>query len=142
MSEDAFDRYVRQTMQIEFDEYIEPLDKLHRLPIEIIEDGSRSLVAEVEPARLIEALNEEINVIDPEVAYEQAMAQAHDEDVSEWGEAIRNWLSQRDQSVSLLILQRGVGMSLVQVWLALLLNEFAIEQRGEFYQTEQIWIAP
>lgn len=142
MSEDAFDRYVRQTMQIEFDEYIEPLDKLPRKPIEIIEDGSRSLVAEVEPARLIEALNEEINVIDPEVAYEQAMAQAHDEDVSEWGEAIRNWLSQRDQSVSLLILQRGVGMSLVQVWLALLLNEFAIEQRGEFYQTEQIWIAP
>ena len=44
------------------------------------------------------------------------------------------------QSVSLLELQRSVEMPLVQVWLALLLNGFEIEQRGDFYDTEQVWI--
>jgi hypothetical protein len=40
----------------------------------------------------------------------------------------------------LLELQRAVELPLVQVWLALLLNGFEIEQRGEFYETEQVWI--
>ncbi|GAP99886.1 hypothetical protein NIES2104_64520 [Leptolyngbya sp. NIES-2104] len=140
MSEAAFDQYVRQTMQIEFDEYIEPLDRLPRKSISISENESQSIVAEVEPARLIEALHEVMQVVDPEVAYEQALALAHEEDVSQWGAAIQAWLSQRDQAVPLVRLQRSIKMPLVQVWLALLLNGFAIQQRGEFYDLEQVWI--
>jgi hypothetical protein len=64
---------------------------------------------EVEPARLIEALNEVIEVIDPEIAYQEAMAIAHDEDVSEWGNEIEAWLSQHDRAVSLLTLQRAIS---------------------------------
>jgi hypothetical protein len=37
-------------------------------------------------------------------------------------------------------LQESLGMPLVQVWLALLLNGMTLEQRGSFYQTEQVWI--
>lgn len=140
MSETAFDQYVRQTMQIEFDEYIEPLDTLPRKPIEVSETDSRSIVVEVEPMQLIEALHDVIQVVDPEVAYEQALALAHAEDVSEWGAAIQEWLSQRNQAVPLLRLQRSLKMPLVQVWLALLLNGFAIQQRGEFYDLEQVWV--
>jgi hypothetical protein len=142
MSETAFDHYVRQTMQIEFDEYIEPFDTLLRKPIEVSENESQSLVAEVEPMRLIETLHEVMQVVDPELAYEQALALAHAEDVSEWGAAIQTWLSQRNQAVSLLGLQRSLKMPLVQVWLALLLNGFAIQQRGEFYDLDQVWILP
>ena len=68
---------------------------------------------------------------------------AHDEKVSEWGATISLRLDEWDkpqQSVSLLELQRSVEMPLVQVWLALLLNGFEIEQRGDFYDTEQVWI--
>jgi hypothetical protein len=60
---------------------------------------------------------------------------AHDEDVSarldEWGEPM-----------SLLELQESLQMPLVQVWLALLLNGMKSEQRGDFYQTEQVWMLP
>lgn len=140
MSEAAFDQYVCQTLQIEFDEYIEPFDSLPRKPISINEHESQSIVVEVEPMRLIEALHEVIQVIDPEMAYEQALALAHEEDVSQWGDAIQTWLGQRDQAVSLLRLQRSLKMPLVQVRLALLLNGFAIQQRGEFYDLEQVWV--
>lgn len=141
MREDAFDQYVRQTMQIEFDEYVEPLGSLPRKLPELSQmDASQSIVAEVEPARLIEALNEVIKVIDPEIAYQEAMAIAHDEDVSEWGNEIEAWLSQHDRAVSLLTLQRSLSMPLVQIWLALLLNGFVLEQRGEFYDLNQVWI--
>lgn len=78
--------------------------------------------------------------IDPEVAYRDAMALAHDENVSEWGVAISTRLDEGNLPVSLLELHRAVEMPLVQVWLALLLNGFSLEQRGEFYQTEQVWI--
>ena len=69
-----------------------------------------------------------------------ALDAAHTENISEWGAAISIRLDECGQSVSLLELQRSVEMPLVQVWLGLLLNGFEIEQRGEFYETEQVWI--
>jgi hypothetical protein len=42
--------------------------------------------------------------------------------------------------MSLLELQESIEMPLGQVWLALLLNGMTLEQRGDFYQTEQVWI--
>jgi hypothetical protein len=73
-----------------------------------------------------------------------ALDTAHDENVSEWGAAISirldEWEQPQQQSVPLLELQRAVELPLVQVWLGLLLNGFEIEQRGEFYETEQVWI--
>lgn len=53
---------------------------LHKL-IEVSENESQSIVVEVEPMRLIEALHEVMQVVDPEVAYEQALALAHAERV-------------------------------------------------------------
>lgn len=119
---------------------VEPFDRLPRKPISISEDDSHSIVVEVEPARLIEALHKVMQVVDPEVAYEQALVLAHEEDVSQWGAAIQAWLSRRNQAVPLLRLQRSLKMPLVQAWLALLLNGFAIQQRGEFYDLEQVWV--
>ena len=94
--------------------------------------------------RLIAAFEE----IDPEAAYHTAIALAHDENVSEWGAMISARLGELERessdevqvSISLLELQRAIDLPLIQVWLGLLLNEFAIEQRGEFYDTENIWI--
>jgi hypothetical protein len=82
----------------------------------------------------------ELAEIDPEVAYQQAIALAHDEDVSAWGEAISTRLDEFGQPISLLELQGSIEMPLVQVWLALLLNGIPLEQRGSFYQTEQVWV--
>lgn len=41
--------------------------------------------------------------------------------------------------VRLLQLQHSVQMPLIQVWLALLLDGYEIEQKGEFYDLDGIW---
>lgn len=140
MSEDAFDRYVRQTMQIDFDIYIEPLTSLQRKEYQFQEDKGemQPQVAEVDRQVLLEAILSE--PIDPEAAYREAIALAHDEDVSAWGATISAQLDKWNRPVSLMDLQSSIQMPLVQVWLALLLNGIPLEQRGGFYQTEQIWI--
>ena len=69
-----------------------------------------------------------------------AVDAAHTESISEWGAAISDRLDECGQSVSLLELQRSVDLPLVQVWLGLLLNGFEIEQRGDFYDTNRVWI--
>jgi hypothetical protein len=150
MSGDAFDRYVRQSMQIDFDVYIEPLSSLPRkvLEFQVSEEveGMQSIVAEIEACAssnddrkvLLEAILSE--PVDPETAYKEAIGLAHDEDVSAWGAAISARLEEWGEPVSLLALQGSIEMPLVQVWLALLLNGMTLEQRGDFYQTEQVWI--
>ena len=141
MSRDAFDRYVRQTMQIDFDVYIEPLSSLPRKVSEFSEsevDEVCSVVAEIDRKVLLEAILSE--PVDPETAYKEAIGLAHDEDVSAWGAAISARLEEWGEPVSLLALQGSIQMPLVQVWLALLLNGMTLEQRGDFYQTEQVWI--
>ncbi|WP_309733545.1 hypothetical protein [Chamaesiphon sp. OTE_75_metabat_556] len=141
MPGDAFDRYVRQTMQIDFDIYIEPLSSLPRKVSEFSEsevDEVHSVVAEIDRKVLLATILSD--PVDPETAYREAIGLAHDEDVSAWGAAISERLEEWGQPTSLLALQESSEMPLVQVWLALLLNGFEIEQRGEFYDTEQVWI--
>ena len=131
---DAFDRYVRQSMIVDLEQFIEAPE----LP-EYEREYNLTMVREQSKAEILASIGE-LEEIDPEVAYQQAMALAHDENVAEWGAAISARLDELDRSVSLLELQGSIQMPLVQVWLALLLNGMTLEQRGEFYQTEQVWV--
>lgn len=73
----------------------------------------------------------------------QALAVAHDEDVSAWIRAIQTWVkchAQGQEQVTLLELQQGTNLPIVKLWLALLLGQFEIEQRGEFYERSAISI--
>lgn len=142
---DAFDRYVRQTMEVDFEQFIEPLEGLPRRARERqTPDYQGSVAGEVDQAALLQALDEQISQhpgwTEAE-AFNQAVGIAHDEDVSTWTEAIVQCLRERQTSmIPLVQLQQLIGMPLVQLWLALLLGGFAVEQRGQFYETEQIWI--
>ena len=131
---DAFDRYVRQSMMVDLEQFIE----VPELP-EYEREYNLTVVREQSKAEILASISE-LAEIDPEVAYQQAIGLAHDEDVSAWGAAISVRLEDWGQPVSLLALQESIGMPLVQVWLALLLNGIPLEQRGSFYQTEQVWI--
>lgn len=65
---------------------------------------------------------------------------ARDKDVSTWTRAIAHWMAEHSIStIPLVQLQQAVQMPLVQLWFALLLREYAIEQRGEFCDAQQIW---
>jgi hypothetical protein len=134
MSLDAFDRYVRQSMVVDLEQFIE----VPELP-EYEREYNLTVVREQSKAEILASIGE-LEEIDPEVAYQQAIGLAHDEDVSAWGEAISARLNEWGQPISLLELQGSIEMPLVQVWLALLLNGMTLEQRGDFYQTEQVWV--
>lgn len=74
-------------------------------------------------------------------AKQDALAVAHDEDISAWVGAIAHWMKEnQSQDVSLLELQRSLQMPFIEIWLALLLGGYAIEQRGDFYQTDGVWV--
>ncbi|RCJ36687.1 hypothetical protein A6770_40560 [Nostoc minutum NIES-26] len=65
---------------------------------------------------------------------------ASDEDVQKWKDAIAQYLTQVQQTISLVELVRALDMPLIEVWLGLLLGGFVIEQRGEFYSKGDIWV--
>ncbi|MBD2067066.1 hypothetical protein H6F93_05905 [Leptolyngbya sp. FACHB-671] len=147
MPEDAFDRYVRQTMEIDLEGFIEPLESLPRRTVErrSLSAEQSSVVGEIDQAALLQALDEQMNQypgLTEAEAFNQAMEIAHDEDVSAWVGAIDQCL--QDQQVStipLIRLQQATDVPLVQLWLALLLGEYRLEQRGEFYENEQLWVS-
>jgi hypothetical protein len=142
MSLSAFDRYVRQSMLVDLEQFIEA----PALP-EYEREYNLTMVREKSKAEIL-ALIGQSEEVDPAFAYQQAIGLAHNENISAWGAAISARLDELNRAVSLLELQEsfaerphgGIEMSLVQVWLALLLNGMTLEQRGDFYQTEQVWI--
>ncbi len=135
MSLDAFDRYVRQSMLVDLEQFIEA----PALPEYEREYNLTTVVREQSKAEILAEIGES-GEVDPAVAYQQAIGLAHDENISAWGTAISARLDELDRPVSLLELQESLQMPLVQVWLALLLNGMTLEQRGDFYQTDRVWI--
>ncbi|MEM9149296.1 MAG: hypothetical protein AAGB19_02430 [Cyanobacteria bacterium P01_F01_bin.3] len=69
----------------------------------------------------------------------QALAVSHAENVSDWVKALA--AQQKDSPQRLVDLQQQLKMPLVEVWLAALLGGFPLEQRGSFYQTQEVWVS-
>jgi len=89
---------------------------------------------------LNEQMSQDSELTEAEI-FNQALALAHDEDVSVWVGAIAQRMAEQQVSTAPLVeLQQSMGMPLIQLWLALLLGGFTLQQRGEFYETEQIWV--
>lgn len=145
LSTDAFDRYVRQTIEVDFERFIQPLASLPRKSPErnILEGGS--VVGELDRVAVLQVLDQQMSqeagLTEVEI-FNQALALAHDEDVSAWSEAIVQWMvEQQVSTIPLVRLQQSMGMPLIQLWLALLLGGFTLQQRGEFYEMDQIWVS-
>ena len=69
----------------------------------------------------------------------QALAVSHAENVSDWVEALAN--RQEESPQRLVDLQQQLRMPLIEVWIAALLGGFPLEQRGSFYQTQEVWVS-
>ena len=137
MSLDAFDRYVRQSMMVDLEQFIE----VPELP-EYEREYNLTVVREQSKAEILAEISES-EEIDPEVAYQQAMALAHDENVSEWGAAIAQYLEANGGSATLVDLSNNITLDLVKIWLGLLLGglDISIEQTSDdFYSQEGILI--
>ena len=139
MADDAFDRYVRQSMVVDFDQFIEPLQSLPRKAPEYTKNGN-SIVGAIDKEVLIQALEQE-SLLSFKDEFEQAISTAHAEDVSSWVEAIAQYIENNFSPMRLIDLQAALPLSMVEIWLGLLLGDFKLEQRGEFYNASEIWIA-
>ena len=101
--------------------------------------GEGSIVAEVDKEVLLNWVDQIQPLNEMEMA-DQIIDLAHGEDVEEWARAIDRFLKQCRENIRLLELQKGVGLSIVELWLGLLLGGFALEQQGEFYSSQDLWI--
>jgi hypothetical protein len=70
----------------------------------------------------------------------QALSMAHAENVGDWSSTIATYLQQHP-AVSLMEAQHSLEMPLVELWIgALLSGQVKLEQRGNFYQADSIWL--
>jgi hypothetical protein len=153
---DFFDKFVRQSMHVDFAQFIESPPPLPRsLPQrrhqQFPNDG-RSLVAVLDKKALLQALEEEDEQeLNSEQMKEKLLDTAHSEDVVTWVEAISDYfINRQEDSLSLVELAQNVQYpivesekrsSLVRTWLALLLGGFQMEQHtNDFYSLKGIWV--
>ena len=139
MANDAFDRYVRQSMVLDFEQFIEPLPSLPKKIPEQTKNGN-SIVGEIDKEILIQALEQE-SMLSFEEELEQAISTAHTEDVSAWIEVIAQCITNNSHPICLKDLQKSLKLSIVEIWLGLLLGDFKLDQRGSFYDSNEIWIS-
>ncbi len=138
MADDAFDRYVRRSMVVDFEQFIEPLQSLPRKISEQRKNGN-SIVGEIDKEVLIQSLEQE-SLLSFEEEFERAISTAHAEDVSAWIEAISYSLKINASPMRLLALHDSLQLPIVEIWLGLLLGNFKLEQKGAFYNSTEIWI--
>nr|MDZ8063197.1 hypothetical protein [Nostoc sp. EkiNYC01] len=139
ISTDIFAGLVRTTMQLSLDDLIEePPAQTFRAhgPHQFTHPttSSDSVAAPVEKENVLAMLD--IQTV------EDVHRLAGDEDVDKWQSAIALYLAQVKDDISLPQLQRALKMPIVEVWLGLLLGGFALEQRGDFYNSRNVWVKP
>lgn len=136
---EVLDGWLRQSMSIDVDVFVDqPISKRSRRKHQ--PQATDSIAATVDQVSLLEILDQ----ITAEPNPDQMMRQlAGEENPVNWSIAISQWLQEYapTKSVCLPDLCSGLGMPWVEVLLGLLLGEFILEQRGDFYSTGDVWIA-
>ncbi len=139
ITDDAFDRYVRQSVVVDFDQFIKPLQSLPRKTPEYAKNGN-SIVGEIDKKVLIQALEQE-SLLSFEDEFKRTIRTAHTENVSAWIEAIAPCIANSSSPMRLIDLQEALPLTIVEIWLGLLLGDFKLEQRGSFYELNEIWVS-
>jgi hypothetical protein len=135
MMADAFDRYVRQSMAIDLEQYVEEPEALPRQGRWSTTDRRSSVEAadfysvedSAEKTVLLEVLHEEM-VRSDAVMQEEALSVAHGEDISTWVEMIRAVLLELPEGVMLEQLCGMVGLQFIELWLGLLLGGYGLSR--------------
>jgi hypothetical protein len=101
-----------------------------------------SVVGEVDKTALLNWVDQretEPSLDETQMA-EQLRKLAHGENVEAWSQAIAHYLNQTQSPIHLLELQQALKMPMVEVWLGLLLGNFSLQQRGDFYSSQDVWV--
>ncbi len=137
---DAFDRYVRQSMDVEFDDYLEPLESLPRKPVEP-RDRDSVITDNMEVDDLLALIGEDTTA--PEQDSEAMVrALAGEDDPGVWISALRGFLVGYPEGRSFFEVQREMKLAIVEAWLGALLGEIQMNQvgKGDFYAGDRLWL--
>lgn len=123
---------VQRSMHLDLEDLIRPKVKRRRV------SPQQSVVGPVEKKKVLQMVDS-IEIED--VAVQNPLNVAHDENVTGWIQQIQQCLDCSNRSkVSLLELVQITKLPLVKVWLALLLGNCRLEQQQEFYSVDGIWV--
>lgn len=115
-----------QSQQIRFssDLFEEPDE--HYYPDQRKSATRDTIVAKIAPDQLADAIAQ----LPEAQALEATLSLAHAEDIDAWIDVVRSIATTR---ITLSTLVQRSGLSIVQVWIALLFGGFTIEREGDFY---------
>ncbi len=143
-----FSDIVRQTMAVDLSDLIEPPPPRVQRRSKSKPKVETSFAAVVDKSAVLamveqmadEAQASELPLSDEQKKH-QALAAAHDEDISAWQRAIAHQMQHSgSKAVSLLQLQQALGIPLIEIWLGLLLGEqkqYQWESSEDFYNDAQ-----
>ena len=134
MDGDWLQGLTRQTQELDFSDLVQRSYQTGDRPNEdkADEDSVAGDVAKLSVLDMIDALE------DADLK-SQALAVSHAENVSDWVKALAD--KQVESPQRLIDLQQQLQMPLIEVWIAALLGGFSLEQRGSFYQTQEVWVS-
>jgi hypothetical protein len=132
MALDVFDRYVRQSMGVDLEQFCAAPE----LP-EVERGYVRSIA--VEPLTEEEVRAEVVAAIHDEEP-ESPLALAHDEDISGWSARIKDYLAKAGGSMAFWSIVDATGLAPVEVFLGLLLGSgYSIERSGAGCDEDFYW---
>ena len=132
MDGDWLQGVTRQTQELDFSHLVKRSYQTHPNADKTDED---SVAGDVDKLSVLEMLDE----LDDTELKSQALAVSHAENVSDWVKAVA--AKQKDTPQRLIDIQRQLKMPLIEVWIAALLGGFSLEQRGSFYNTQEVWLS-
>ena len=135
MDGDWLQGLTRQTQELDFSDLV---NRSYHASSEYPNEGKEdedSVAGDVEKLSVLDM----IDALDDADLKSQALAVSHAENVSDWVKALG--AQQKDSPQRLVELQQQLQMPLIEVWIAALLGGFLLEQRGSFYQTQEVWVS-
>ena len=133
MDDDWLRGLTRQTQELDFSDLVErSYQKGDRSDEDKVDEDS--IAGDVEKMSVMEM----IDALEDTDLKQQALAVSHTENVSDWVQALADKQGRSPQR--LVALQQQLQMPLIEVWIAALLGSFPLEQRGHFYQTQEVWV--
>ena len=135
MEEGWLQGLTRQTQELDFSELVQ---RSYATSSNLLNEGKTDEDSVAGDALKLSVLDV-IDALEDAGLKSQALAVSHAENVSDWVKALAD--GQVDSPQRLVDLQQQLRMPLIEVWIAALLGGFPLEQRGSFYQTQEVWVS-
>jgi chromatin segregation and condensation protein Rec8/ScpA/Scc1 (kleisin family) len=135
MDGDWLQGLTRQTQELDFSDLVNRSYRTSSGSLNEDKADEDSVAGTVEKLSVLDM----INALDDADLKSQALAVSHAENVSDWVKALSSQQTAAPQR--LIDVQQQMKMPLIEVWIAALLGGFLLEQRGSFYETQEVWVS-